>query len=92
MTPWTVARRAPLSVGFSRQEYLSGLPFPAPGDLSDPEIEPSSLTSPALAGGFFTTSGHSKASSSLKAELKLTFPLVLNCSYADLYDFQSSLN
>ena len=50
-TPWTVAHRTPLSMGFPRQEYCSGLPFPS-GDLSDPGIEP---TSPALAGGFFTT-------------------------------------
>ena len=51
-TPWTVAYQAPLSMGFSRQEYWSGLPFPPPGDLLDPKIEP---VSPALAGGFFTT-------------------------------------
>ena len=50
VTPWTVARQAPLSMGFSRQEYWSGLPFPSPGDLPDPGIKP---TSPALAGGFF---------------------------------------
>ena len=55
-TSWTVARQAPLSVEFSRQEYWSGLPFLSPGDLPDPGIEPVSLTSPALAGGFFTTS------------------------------------
>ena len=55
-TPWTDARQAPLSMGFSRQEYWSGLPFPPPGDLPDPGIEPASLASPALAGGFFTTS------------------------------------
>ena len=42
-------------MGFSRQEYWSGLPFPSPGDLSDPGIEPSPLMSPALAGGFFIT-------------------------------------
>ena len=47
-TPWTVARQAPLSMGFPRQEYLNGLPFPSPGDLPDPEIKPVSLTSPAL--------------------------------------------
>ena len=41
-TPWTVAHQAPLSVGFSRQEYWSGLPFPSPGDLPDPGIEPAS--------------------------------------------------
>ena len=44
-TPWTVARQAPLSMGFSRQEYWSGLPFPSPGDLPNPGIEPES---PAL--------------------------------------------
>ena len=54
VTPWTVARQGPLSMGFSRQEYGSGLPFPSPGDLPDPGIEPTSLASPALAGGFFT--------------------------------------
>ncbi|ELR63021.1 hypothetical protein M91_07536, partial [Bos mutus] len=47
---------APLSMGFSRQEYWSGLPCPPPGDLLDSGIEPKSLMSPALAGGFFTTS------------------------------------
>ena len=51
-TPWTVAHQAPLSMGFSRQEYRSGLLFLSPGDLPDPGIEP---MSPALAGGFFTT-------------------------------------
>ena len=55
VTPWTVARQAPLSVGFSRQEYWNGLPCPPPGDFPDPEIEPTSLMSPALAGVFFTT-------------------------------------
>ena len=45
---WTIAHQAPLSKGFSRQEYWSGLPFPSPGDLSNPGIEPTSLTSPAL--------------------------------------------
>ena len=48
--------QAPLSTGFSRQEYWSGLPCPPPGDLPDPEIEPTSLKSLALAGRFFTTS------------------------------------
>ena len=52
---WTGARQAPLCMGFSRQGYWSGLPCPPPGDLPDPGIEPASLTSPALAGGFFTT-------------------------------------
>ena len=53
---WTVARQAPLSMGFSRQEYWSGLPLPTPEDLPDPGIKPASPKSPALAGGFFTTS------------------------------------
>ena len=51
-TPWTVAHQAPLSTGFFRQEYWSGLLFSPPGDLPDPGIKP---TSPALAGRFFTT-------------------------------------
>ena len=50
-TPWTGARQVPLSMGFSRQEYWSGLPFPPPGDLPDPGI---GLASPALAGRFLT--------------------------------------
>ena len=54
-TPWTIAHWAPLSMGFPRQEYWSGLPFPLPGDLLDPGIEPGSPASPALAGGFFTS-------------------------------------
>ena len=53
---WIVACQVPLSMGFSRQEYWSGLPFPPPGDLPDPGIEPLSLASPALAGRFLTTS------------------------------------
>ena len=52
VTPWTVARHASLSMGFSRQKYWSGLPFPPPGDLPIPGIEPAS---PALAGRFFNT-------------------------------------
>ena len=54
-TPWTLAHQIPLSMGFPRQEYWSGLPFPPPGDLPNPRLEPESLVSPALAGGFFTT-------------------------------------
>ena len=50
-TPWVVAYQTPPSMGFSRQEYWSGLPFPSPGNFPDPEIEPES---PVLAGGFFT--------------------------------------
>ena len=55
VTPWTAVCQAPLSMGFSRQEYWSGLPCPPPGVLSNPGTEPASLLSPALAGGSFTT-------------------------------------
>ena len=53
VTPWPIACQAPLSMGFSRQEYYSGLPCPSPGDLPNPGTE---SASPALAGGFFNTS------------------------------------
>ena len=50
VTPWTVARQAPLSMAFPSQEYWSGLPFPSPRDLPNPGIEPAS---PALVGGLY---------------------------------------
>ena len=55
---WTVTRQVRLPMGFLRQEYWSGLPLSSPGDLTNPEVEP---TSPALAGGFFTTEPPGKA-------------------------------
>ena len=51
-TPWNIAHQDPLSMGFPKQEYWSGSPFPSPGNLPNPGIKPAS---PALAGGFFTT-------------------------------------
>ena len=51
---WTITGQAPLSVGFPMQEYWSGLPFPSPGYLPNPGIEPKSPVSPTLTGGFFT--------------------------------------
>ena len=54
VTPWTVACQAPLSMRFPRQEYWSGLPFPAPGDIPNPRIEPQS---PALQADSYTASG-----------------------------------
>jgi len=54
VTPWTIAHQTPQFMGLCSQEYWSGLPFPSPGDLPDPGIEPVSLTSPTLAGRFFT--------------------------------------
>ena len=53
---WTIALQAPRSTGFSRQEYWSGLPLLSLGDLPNTGIEPTPLLSPAMAGGFFTTS------------------------------------
>ena len=55
MTLWTVVHLAPLSMGFSRQEYQIGLPYPPPGNLPNPGTKPAFLMCPALAGGFFTT-------------------------------------
>ena len=60
-TSQTEAHQDPLSMGFPRQEYWSGLPFPSAGDLPDPEIGP---TSPVLVGGFFTTKPPGKPTSS----------------------------
>ena len=57
-TPWIIAHQAPLFLGFSRQEYWSGLPCPPPGDLPDPGVKPTSVMSLALASGFFTTSAN----------------------------------
>ena len=54
VTPWTVAHQAPLSMEFSRQEYWSELPFPSPGNLLDPEIEPGSLALRKILLQFFT--------------------------------------
>ena len=54
MTPWTVALQAPLSMGFLRQKYWSGLPFPSPGGLPDPGIEFTPPASLPLADGFFS--------------------------------------
>ena len=56
VTQWAATHQDPLSVGFSRQEYWSGLPCPPPWDLPNLGIEPMSLMSPALAGRFFITS------------------------------------
>ena len=56
VTPWTVARQAPLSMGFSKKEYRSELTFPLPGDLPDPEMETAPTTAPALQAYFLLLS------------------------------------
>ena len=68
-SPWTVARRAPLSVGFPRQEHWSGLPFPSPGESSRPGTELESPVPPALAGGLFTTEQPGKPRGKSTADL-----------------------
>ena len=67
-TPWTVAHQDPLSSQFPRPAYWSGLPFPSPGDLPDPGMEPAS---PALAGEFFTTEPPGKPSSKISKTISL---------------------
>ena len=66
-SPWTVASQVPLSMGLSQQEYWSELPFPPPGELPDPGIEPES---PVLAGGFFTTEQPGKKTRINKATVR----------------------
>ena len=66
---WTAACQAPLSMGFFRQEYWSGLPCPTQGDLPDPGIKPSSLMSPTLVGRFFTTSATRETQTSLSIHI-----------------------
>ena len=77
VTPWIVNHQVPLSMGFPRQEYWSGLPFPSPGYLPDPGVEPVSPASPALAGGFFTTEPPGKP----------IYVYVCVCIYIYIYNF-----
>ena len=79
-TPWTVARQAPMSLEFPRQEYWSGLPFPSAGDLSNPGIEP---VSPTLAGGFFTTAPPGKP------QLSSIFHLFTLATHSDSFSRRS---
>ena len=70
----TIGLQTPLSMGFSRQEWWSGLPWPSPGDLSDPGIEPVSLMTPALAGELFTASTTWEASFRSEVSSFMFFP------------------
>ena len=85
MTPWAVACQAPLSMGFPREEYWSGLPFPSTGDLPDLRIKPTSL---ALVEGFFTTEPPRKPTEyvavlCLVAQSRLTLSDPMDCSLPD---------
>ena len=74
VTLWTVACQAPLSMGFSRQVYWSGLPCPPPEDLPHLGMEPTSLMSPTLAAGFFTTAPRRKPICIHLSSLQISFP------------------
>ena len=77
VTLWTAAHQSPLSMGFSRQEYWSGVPCPPQGDRPDKRIEPMSPTFPTLAGGFFTTS----------ATWKTHYSFIVNLIFKNIYLF-----
>ena len=83
-TLWTVAHQPPLSIGFSRQEYWSELPFPSPGDLPKLGVELASPVSPALAGGFFTTeqTGKPQKWSMVESKSLWKFP---SCDFGNIY-------
>ena len=84
-TSRTVACQTPLSMGSSRQEYCSGLPYLPPGDLPDLGIKPMSLVSPALAGGFFTISATWETLRSTIVDFKLIRVLILHPSSSPLF-------
>ena len=82
VTPWTVARQAPLSMGFSRQEYWSRLPFPSPGDLPNPGIEPGSPTWQADAlgdQGDDSMNWNSNRENEEKSCVQLRIPTIAQC-------------
>ena len=82
MNLWIVAHQAALSMGFSRQEYWSGLPRPPPGDLPNLGVEPKSPVSPALAGRFFIHWATREAHASLTGSVSLEHPqLIQELSY-----------
>ena len=98
VTLWTTACQVHLSMGFSKQDYWDRLPCPPPGHLPDPEIEPTSLRSPALAGGFITTSAPWEAhlsrpdfleAVSLKWDLNLINSWAIERKQCNLFSFMS---
>ena len=88
--PWIITHQAPLSMGFSRQEYKSGLPFPPPGNLPDPGHKPMSLESPALSGRFFTiTLGSPNIYTYIFLKIQVLRKYI--DSYTDTYSLNNSL-
>ena len=87
---WTVAHQAPLSMGFSRQEYWSGLPCLPPGDLPDPGIEPISLMALALTGRFFTASATWEAPLSLSLSLSIYIYIMHVYTYICIYIYKGN--
>ena len=85
VTLWTEACQAPLSMEFSRQEDWSGLPFPTPGDLPKPGIEPASLASLVLADGFFTAASHMHIHTHMRRTTRL-------CGYSKVNAFCNAMN
>ena len=83
-TPWIVAHWAPLSMGFSRQEFWSGFPFLPPGDLPNPGIKPSS---PSLAGIFFTTEPPGKPHKVLQKEHNRSYMILIDRSFSNIFYF-----
>ena len=86
-TSWTIVCQAHVSIGFSWQEYWSGLPFPSPGDLPGPGMKPTSPVSPALAGEFFTTEPPGKPRVALDSVLKCVILSIAWCTHQDQHSF-----
>ena len=84
-TPWTVGHQAPLSMGFSRQEFWSELPLPPPEDIPNPGIEATSPMSAALVGGFFTTSTIWKAHKVWLNSCKTNLPMMPKLLYTSFF-------
>ena len=91
-TSWSVVCQAPRNMEFSRQEYWSGLPFPSPGDLPDPGIKVGSLTSPALAGEFFTIRATWEAQWALRGTLNSVLKLDFISEFSSPLGFSKSAN
>ena len=89
--PWTIAHQAPLSMGFSRQEYYSGLPCPPPGDLADPGIEPASPVTPALQADSLLLSHRGSSKYVLLSE-RSQYEKPIYCMIPDLYDILKRQN